>query len=323
MSTTSTEMLQGFELSPQQKRIWRLEQRDGEATYRSHCVFKVAGELEPGILATVLRGLVERHEVLRTSFELLPGMAQPLQIISTEADFVYACEDVSELPILEQESKCAALLEVTRDTEEQANHKAVLSVRHLMLNRERHMLRLEAPALNADATSLHLLGREMSRAYTSVLQGLPVPAPAVQYVDVSETMNECLEKEEFDIGRQYWREQIASLARSQGLQERVPGYFERRVFRLQEADPLGGMAEEFCARLGVSRESLLLASWGLVLSRMQGTESALISLYCDGRTEDVLLDVIGPLSRPVPFLFQPKAAGSFEEAVLDVHRLLV
>src|SRR5581483_3394340 len=44
---------------------------------------------------------------------------------------------------------------------------------------------------------------------------------------------------------------------------------------------------------------------------------------CDGRTEDMLLKVIGLLSRSVPFAFRPKPGGSFEEVVLDVHHLLV
>ncbi len=318
----SNEMLQGFELSPQQKQIWWLEQRDGEAAYRSHCVFTVTGELEPAVLAMALRGLVERHEVLRARFELLPGMAQPLQVISTEADFVYVCEDVSALPMVEQTTKREAFLQTIGERGEESERKAVLSVRHLMLNREQHLLGLEVSALNADAISLLLLGREIEMAYASILQDKPVEEPAVQYVDLSETMNECLEKDEFDIGRQYWREQIAALGQSQERQEWVASDFKPRVFKIREADLPWGRAEEFCARSGVSRESLLLASWGLVMSRMEGADESLIGLCCDGRTEDMLLKVIGLLSRPVPFLFRPKPAGSFEEIVLDVHRLL-
>jgi hypothetical protein len=306
-----TNTLQGFELSPQQKHIWRLGQRDVETTYRSRCLFAVTGELDPEILAMVLRIVVERHESLRTRFELLPGMAQPLQVISTEADFVYVCEDVSSQPMIERLIKREAFLEVIGERNGESKVKAVLSVRHLMLNREQHLLGLATPALNADAISLHLLGREIHTAYESILREQHVAEPAVQYVDVSETMNECLEKEEFDIGRQYWRERIASLGQLQERLEPVPSDFQPRVFRIEEADQLWGTAEEFCARLGVSRESLLLASWGLLLSRMDGAEEELISVCCDGRTEDVLQEVIGVLSRPIPFLFRPKPAASF------------
>jgi amino acid adenylation domain-containing protein len=319
----TTEMLQGFDLSPQQKQIWLLAQLDSKEAYRSRCVFNVTGELEPEVLAMALRSLVERHEALRTRFELLPGMAQPLQVISKDPDFAYVYEDISALPMIEQALKCGAFLEVFGITEEDSEAQAVLSVKHLMLNREQHLLELEVSALNADARSLHLLGREIGMAYGSVLQERPLAEPIVQYVDVSETMNECLEKDEFDVGRQYWRERIASLEQSQGRQELVPNDFQPRVFRIQEADQLWGTAESFCARLGVSRESFLLACWGLVSCRMEGAAEAAMSVCCDGRMEDVLLDVIGLLSRPVPFLFLPKPAGSFEDVVLDVHRLLV
>src|SRR5262249_48622548 len=201
--------------------------------------------------------------------------------------------------------------------------RPVLNVKHLMLNREQHLLELEVSALNSDARSLHLLGHEIGLAYVSALQEKPLAEPIVQYVDVSETMNGGLERDEFDIGRQYWRERIASLEQSQGRQELVPNDFQPRVFRIQEADQLWGTAESFCARLGVSRESFLLACWGWASCRMEGAAEAAINVYCDGRMEDALLEVVGLLSRPVPFLFLPKPAGSFEEVVLDVHRLLV
>jgi amino acid adenylation domain-containing protein len=249
-------------------------------------------------------------------------MAQPLQVISTDADVVYVFEDLSALPTTEQAIKREAFLKVFGGPEERQESKAVLCVEHLALNRRQHLVGLEASALNADAISLHLLGREIGEAYARLFQGQPAAEPAVQYVDVSEMMNECLEKEEFDIGRQYWREQIASFGQLQGRQEWGPSGFQPAVFRIQEANRLSETAEEFCARSGVSRESLLLASWGLALSRMEGAEETLISVYCDGRAEEALREVVGPLSRPVPFLFRPKPAGSFEEVALGVQHLL-
>ena len=317
----STEMLQGFALSPQQKHIWRLQSRDGAAAYRSRYVFTVTGELEPEILTPALRKVVERYEVLRTRFRLLPGMAHPLQVISADADFAYVFENLSALPADEQAMKRETFPSAS-EGEDESESDVVLSVRHLMLDPEQHLLAIEAPVMNADAISLHLLARRISIAYVSILNEETMAEPAVQYVDVSETMNDCLQTDDFDIGRQYWREQIADLGHSHIRQRLVASDFRHKVFRIQGADRLWERAEEFCIRLGVSLESLVLASWGLVVSRMESAEETLIGVCCDGRAEDVLLEVIGLLSRPVPFLFRPTPSETFTEVVLEVHRQL-
>ena len=53
--------LDGFRLSPQQKRLWSLIQRDGESGYRSQCMVVIDGELSMETLRHAVRQTVASH----------------------------------------------------------------------------------------------------------------------------------------------------------------------------------------------------------------------------------------------------------------------
>ena len=73
--------LHGFRLSPQQKRLWSLIQQDGESAYRSQCLVVIDGELTIETLRHAVRQTVGSHEILHTTFQSLPGMAFPVQVV--------------------------------------------------------------------------------------------------------------------------------------------------------------------------------------------------------------------------------------------------
>ena len=89
MQKTITDMqktiTEGFRLSPQQRRLWLLQQGGDRLPYRAQCAILVEGELDATRLRAALSRAVERNEILRTGFQSLPGMAVPVQVISDGA----------------------------------------------------------------------------------------------------------------------------------------------------------------------------------------------------------------------------------------------
>src|SRR5690242_8524149 len=73
-------IIEGFRLSPRQKQLWRAQQNN--PAYRAQCLVSIAGNLRPEILGQALRAVVQRHEILRTTFEHLPSMDVPLQVVT-------------------------------------------------------------------------------------------------------------------------------------------------------------------------------------------------------------------------------------------------
>src|SRR5690349_5013291 len=70
----------GFRISPQQRRVWRL-QEDGPAACAILCALRIEGDLDRRALRRALAATVERHEILRTAFRRPAGLTVPLQVI--------------------------------------------------------------------------------------------------------------------------------------------------------------------------------------------------------------------------------------------------
>jgi len=78
------EVIEGFQLSPQQKHLWSLQQADGSLPYRVQCSILIEGNLDVQILEAALQRLFERHEILRTSLQSAPCANAPVQVVRAE-----------------------------------------------------------------------------------------------------------------------------------------------------------------------------------------------------------------------------------------------
>ena len=77
-------VVEGYQLSPQQTRIWWLQQADGGQAYRAQSAVLMEGDLDLGTLKAAISEVVNRHEILRANFHLLPGMTVPLQTVNSD-----------------------------------------------------------------------------------------------------------------------------------------------------------------------------------------------------------------------------------------------
>src|SRR5215475_14001799 len=94
-------VIEGYQLSPQQMRIWLLQQADGGHLYNAQCAVLMEGELDLETLRAAISEVVNRHEVLRTSFHLLRGMPLPLQAIEFDQVAEFQEIDLNEYESLE------------------------------------------------------------------------------------------------------------------------------------------------------------------------------------------------------------------------------
>ena len=68
------ETVAGFQLSPQQERLWLLQERDaGTSAYRAQCVVRFDGNVAQRLLEAAVSSVIERHEILRTRFQSTAG----------------------------------------------------------------------------------------------------------------------------------------------------------------------------------------------------------------------------------------------------------
>src|SRR5215813_13005634 len=109
------EVIQGYRLSPQQKRLWALQQSDWSQAYRVRGIVRIEGRLDTETFADSVRRVVASHEILRTKFHLLPGATLPVQVIEENNTQAIEYEDLSDLSTAEQDSRCESFFHELSD----------------------------------------------------------------------------------------------------------------------------------------------------------------------------------------------------------------
>ncbi|HEX6861231.1 MAG TPA: condensation domain-containing protein, partial [Thermoanaerobaculia bacterium] len=306
-----TSSVEGFALSPQQERLWQLQEGGMEGSYGAFCAVRIAGDLDPERLRQALGRVVQRHEILRTGFQRIPGLSVPLQVIGGPLLPPLGRHDLTRCPDAEREERIDGLLrEMARLPEEGPQLRAAL-----VDLPDGPRLLLGLPALCADTAGMESLAREVERAYDTLPQAAHSAEETLQYADLSGWLNDLLESQD-PRARKYWQSRDVR----PHLEARLPfargagGAFAPR--RLALPLPPGLAAE--VARLARSREvpvsSVLLAAWVVLLQRLVGRPVAVATVF-DGRRSEELRDAIGLLARHLPVQVTVAEQDPFEEIV--------
>src|SRR6185295_3753112 len=102
--------IEGFELSPQQRRLWALHGAQGGTAYRAQCTVRLRGNLDIERLRKAIAALAARHEILRTSFYATHEMSVPVQVVNNEANVDLKVIDLSNLSGGEQRDAVSRLV---------------------------------------------------------------------------------------------------------------------------------------------------------------------------------------------------------------------
>ncbi|HEX8178801.1 MAG TPA: amino acid adenylation domain-containing protein [Pyrinomonadaceae bacterium] len=321
------ETLAGFRLSPQQERLWLLQQAGTSAPYRAQCAVLVTGALQADALKAALAAIVARHEILRTSFQRLPGMSIPVQVIADEAALDVAETDLSGLA---DEPRAAALAALLNDDAPAAFDFArlpLISAQLVRLAADRHVLALDMPALYNDRAGLANLTREIASAYETQVQGTePVDEP-LQYADLAEWQNELLESEEMQTGSAHWRQQDYTALHSLRLtSEQAAGAdaaeFTPHTFAARFDAQTIARLDALATQQQTTVQACLLACWQTLLWRLTGQPDIIMGVAYDGRTYEELKTALGPCARYVPVHAAPASALPFSQFVKQTERAL-
>ena len=316
----TTQIIEGFRLSPQQHRLWRLQQVAPGQPYRTSCVVLIEGKLDEQRFGAALAEVVHRHEVLRTVFRALPGMRLPLQVVQGSGSVTVNNYDLSGWSPKEQAAEVERL-----DSEGcqllDFESGPLLRASLIKLEPDNHILLVHVSALCADGGGLANLLGELSRSYAGGASEEPT-----QYVAVAEWLNELIESDEAEVGREYWRKQCNFDPRLFTLPfEQHPGdhtSFEPRSLALDIARETAAQIEVVCRRQAISTSAFFMACWQSLLWRLSGEPEFVVGMACDGRTHEELAGALGLFERYVPIGCRLESETRFDEMSKQVSQLL-
>ncbi|MEZ4868990.1 MAG: amino acid adenylation domain-containing protein [Caldilineaceae bacterium] len=318
------ETVAGFRLSPQQCHLWQLrESAPAKATdpFYCQCTIQLTGPLDRARLADALQQVVDRYEILRTSFHSLPGMSLPVQVITKVPVAQLNFYDLCQLDDAAQTAQVAALWQAGLDAP-WVFTDAPLQSTLVKLAHEQHLLILRLSALCGDHTTLVRLTTEIAAGYGAA--GEPLAAneetgeedEPLQYADLAEWLNGLQEDEEAAGALSYWRSQpLTNLLAMHLPAERTPP--ASTTFTVQQLRvALDPAVVTWSQQQDILLADLLLTGWQVLLYRLTGQGEQILGITMDGRADAELATALGLLSQSIPLCTQLVETLPFQ-TVLD------
>jgi len=300
---------QYYPVSSAQKRMFILSQFEtADTTYNMPAAFEVEGALDKDRLEKVWQKLVQRHETLRTSFEVIDG--EPVQRVHEEIKFT-----VDLIPGTKEDIPNIIQTFVRPFDLSKA---PLLRVGLVQLTENLHVVLFDMHHIVSDGVSMRILVKELTR----LCEGQELPELRIQYKDFSAWQNDLLTTERFKQQEAYWLQTFAGELPVLNM----PSDYPRPAIRSFEGDRLNfELGEELTGELnrlamdnGTTLYMVLLAAYNVVLSKYTGQEDIIVGSPIAGRPHADLENMVGMFVNTLAMRNYPGKNKSFLEFLQEV-----
>ena len=279
-----------------QGRLWFLHQLHQHTSwYSMPLAVRLRGPLQKNALRVALDALVQRHEILRTTFEDHDGIG--MQVVHKY--------DAKELKVIDasglDDDNTMQLLREEQQGKFDLSAQPGWRVALIQLKAEEdHILSITMHHILSDGWSVDIFARELSRFYKSALLSQdplssvsPLP---IQYRDFATWQRQDEQQQEHERQLAYWEHQLkdnipAELRTDRPRPAKLSGQAGSVPVSVQ--GPLYARLQEFCRIREVTPFVALLAAFRIAHFRLTGAEDATIGTPIANRNRPELENIIG------------------------------
>ncbi|HET9281982.1 MAG TPA: amino acid adenylation domain-containing protein [Candidatus Angelobacter sp.] len=285
-------------LSFAQQRLWFLNQLTPEDTsYNVPGAIRIDGPLDVLALEQSLQTIVQRHEVLRTSFVEFEG--EPRQVIEEILELHLAQADLSALATDGQEAEILRLAEEEAHLQFDLRRAPMFRAKLLCCGEESHVLLMTLHHIVSDGWSLGILVKELTACYEAFTNDQPstLPVLRVQYADFSVWQRKWLCGRVLEQQVAYWKQHLKNTPPALELptdRSRPPVQTTHGAQKDASLDAeLAAAVKRFAREQGVTVFMTLLSSFQSLLYRYTGQDNILVGTPIAGRTRVEIEGLIG------------------------------
>ncbi len=196
-----------YPLSSSQKRLWVLSQfENGSIAYNISKVVKIVGKLDVPRLKQAFEMLVERHEVLRTTFDI-DNNGEIKQFIKEKIDLKFKQLDLKQ----EASDEIDAVLKKEKETPFDFKEGPLLRICVISVAKNEFVLCCVIHHIISDGWSINVLVSDLLSYYDCLLKNTKVELEplAIQYKDFACWQSSQIEKNELLNSKSFWNKQFA------------------------------------------------------------------------------------------------------------------
>ncbi|KAB0494812.1 amino acid adenylation domain-containing protein [Pseudomonas vancouverensis] len=302
-----------------QQRLWFLWQMQPEATaYNLTGAFRLNGELNRDALARTLNALVQRHEVLRTTFEF-DGL-QVLQKIHPSMPALLVEADAADDADLQRQ------IALNAEPPFDLQHGPLMRCRLIRLGARQQVLAMTLHHIVTDGGSLPILLQEFTQLYAqfSAGQDETLPEQTIQYADFARWQRLWLEAGEAERQLNYWREQLGHEHPPLNLpaDRRRPASPNQQgaSVELQVPAALTAQLRELARREGCTLFMVLMAALQTLLHRYSGEQDIRVGVPIANRTRQDVENLLGFFVNTQVLRSQPHADQPFVQLLAQIKQ---
>lgn len=305
-------------LSFAQQRLWFLEQlQPGNPVYHLPTAVRVTGPLEIAALEKALAGIVQRHEILRTTFTVDDN---PRQVIAPFSQSSVRVLDLSELSVDVHDAEVRRRIDEETTVPFNLSEGPLLRTLLVRLAAHEHVIVLTMHHIISDGWSSTVLVREFCELYEAIvanrapeLKELPL-----QYADYALWQRSWMQGDVLESQLSYWRHELSDL-RMLELPVDHPRPAVQTFRGAKHVRVVPATISESLKALGHSEDAtlfmVLLAAFGSLLSRYSGQADVSVGTPVANRRRTELEPLIGLFVNTLVLRLDTAECESFRQLV--------
>ncbi|MCP4147169.1 MAG: SDR family NAD(P)-dependent oxidoreductase [bacterium] len=309
VSIENVEKKEYYPLSSAQKRLFVMQQMDQNSiSYNQTHLLMLEGKLEKEKLENVLLRLIERHEVFRTSIEIVEN--EPVQKINREVAFT--------IDYFEKKEDDARELVTTLIRPFDLSEAPFLRVALIKLAHQRHLFMIDMHHILTDGVSHEIFVNE----FTALYLGEELAPLKLQYKEFSHWQNAENAKGAFKQQEQYWLKQFEDDAPVIQLPTDNPRpeiwNSEGQLITLTVGKELTAKVKQMVLETKVTLNSMLMAMINILLYKYSKQEDIVVGSAVSGRNHADLHNIIGMFVNMLPIRNRPRKDKTFRQFLDEV-----
>jgi len=287
------------------------------AQFKVQCAVLVEGKVDREALRGSLLRMIERHEVLRTTFSLQANEEFPVQVVR-EPGSLFLLEVDSREGNLEATLEQALRDEQRKDFDLENGPPARFILHRFADNR--HILIITLPSLCADEFSLQNVFGEITRSYRGLLYREEITEQAPPYVQFADWQNRLLEDNDESDGKQFWVDVDPGDRGTATFPFESPsrGPFDPGSIRIDLTAEIDEQMNSTSTSRGFAIDVFLLTCWEALLSRLSGEPEIVVNMLSDGRIYEEMESALGLYAKWLPVRHKFSKRTRFSDALKDI-----
>jgi amino acid adenylation domain-containing protein len=285
-------------LSFSQSRLWFLDLLEPNTpAYNISVAFRLDGNLNLEILHQSLQIIIQRHEVLRTTFDSQAGM--PIQVIHEFAEVPLTVTNLNHLDSQTQQETLKKAVKEVIISPFNLRKLPLLRVHLYQLSENVYVFVLVIHHIISDGWSLGLMIKELSLSYTTLCQDniKSLPPLSIQYADFANWQRTTFEQTQLPAQLAYWKQKLAGATNVLQLPTDYPRppvvSYQGSVVSFTINKQTSEKLQKLCESQGATLFMGLLGVFSILLMRYSGQEDLLIGTPIANRNRKQIEDLIG------------------------------